>query len=86
MASRRRRAEEEEKRLADTQRACGNKAEDYTLLALRTYNPVVEAGAWQTAVVSNRQAGQTLVESLNDPRNKITPEMRVARAALRDGA
>ncbi|GAA4303461.1 hypothetical protein ACFQY7_50220 [Actinomadura luteofluorescens] len=86
MASSRRRAEEEQRRLAETQRACGNKAEDYILLALRTSNPVVEAGAWQAAKVSNRQAGQTLVESLNDPRNKVTPEMRVAREALRDGA
>ena len=84
MASRRRRREQE--RLSEFQRACGNRAEDYTLLALRTDDPVVRAGARQMAEVSNRSAGQTLWESLVDPRNASTPAMQRARQALRDGA
>lgn len=75
----------EQERLGETQRACANQAEEYTLLALRTTDPVVREGAWQMAAASNRNAGQTLLESLMDPDNEVTPAMRAARQALRGG-
>ncbi|SNR51822.1 hypothetical protein [Actinomadura mexicana] len=84
MALRRSRGEQE--RLSETQQACGTKAEEYTLLALRTTDPIVREGARQMAAASNRNAGQTLMESLADPDNEVTPEMRAARQALQDGA
>lgn len=85
MTSRRDR-EEEAARVSAAQQASGTKAEEYTILALNTTDPIVRAGAWEMAAVSNRSAGQTLLESLTDPENKVTPAMRAARQALRDGA
>jgi hypothetical protein len=76
----------EKERLAEMQRACGTQAEELRLLALRTTDPALRAGAIAAAEVSNRQAGQTLAESVADPRNKPTAAMRAARKALRDGA
>ncbi|MGC4954278.1 hypothetical protein ACLQ2P_13785 [Actinomadura citrea] len=84
MALRRSRGEQE--RLSETQQACGTQAEEYSLLALRTTDPIVREGAREMAAASNRNAGQTLLESLMDPDNKVTPAMRAARQALQDGA
>ncbi|WP_141578099.1 hypothetical protein [Actinomadura sp. WMMA1423] len=84
MASKRERRDREI--LAEIQRNCGNQAENLNLLGLRTTDPALRAGAFAAAEVSNRQAGQTLAESLADPRNKPTEAMRAARRALRDGA
>ncbi|MGI5203952.1 hypothetical protein ACQEU6_20535 [Spirillospora sp. CA-108201] len=81
-----RRDREEAARVSAGQQASGTRAEEYTLLALRTTDPVVREGAREMAAASNRSAGQTLLESLTDPRNEVTPAMRAARQALRDGA
>ncbi|NDU71618.1 hypothetical protein GWI34_03110 [Actinomadura sp. DSM 109109] len=80
------RRDQEAQRLKEIQDACAAEAKEYEALAERATDPIVRAGAEDMAAMKKRQAGQTHTEAMTDPENTLTPMMRAARQALKDGA